>query len=237
MNRHDLGVHLGIISHLRPGNVRPMQALVGPATWFVGKGEADVYRQAGAADVVEGGALCRSRNMALASAWSNDYPSMQLSDDLKRVQQITQPSMKVVPIPFAQAAASLLAGMRDARAMLAGAAVTSNKLNFNAKEPVSYGKFILGDFIIVEPCDLFFDENLRLKEDYDYTLQHLKQFERVFRMNDIMPDFVHRSNTGGACAIRTPGTEQEAIAYLKAKHPGCIVDNPKRPNEIFLRWM
>jgi len=75
-----------------------------------------------------------------------------------------------------------------------------------------------------------------LKEDYDYTLQHLRAYGQVARLNRIMPTFRHRSNAGGAVAYRTPDLEVQAIAYLRAKWGDCIRPNTRRPHEVLLRW-
>ena len=51
-------------------------------TWIVGKGEAGDYRAGGAVNVVEGGGLCASRNMAIDLAAKAGKTCVQLSDDL-----------------------------------------------------------------------------------------------------------------------------------------------------------
>lgn len=93
----------------------------------------------------------------------------------------------------------------------------------------------MGDFILVHPCKLFFDEQMKLKEDYDYTMAHIYEFGGVARCNAILAHFAHRSNAGGAVDFRTAEREQEAIAHLKKKWGAYIQDNPKRPNEILLK--
>ena len=83
---------------------------------------------------------------------------------------------------------------------------------------------------------LRFDKSMRLKEDYDYTLQHLAANGRVARLDWILPEYQHYTNEGGAVAYRSPDEEQKAIAHLKEKWGPVIADNPKRPNEILLKW-
>ena len=38
---------------------------------------------------------------------------------------------------------------------------------FFALKEYEYNQFIVGDFILIKPNELRFDDNLRLKEDYD----------------------------------------------------------------------
>lgn len=89
--------------------------------------------------------------------------------------------------------------------------------------------------MMIWPCDLFFDEKLRLKEDYDYTAQHIKKFGGVVRANGILATFAHRKNKGGVVAIRTAEIEQESILRLMQKHPGFFKENPRRANEILMK--
>lgn len=226
-----------VISTKRPGNVERMQALIGPlfeVVWLVGVGEHATYTTAGARFVEEAGGLCPARNVALQRARERGEFCIQLSDDLRALKIALGPKEKE-PITFFEAIGLILQDMLVTGAKLAGVAPTANAFFFNPKTPVHSSAFIVGDFIVVDmSCGLFFDEKLRLKEDYDYTLQHLKQHGGVVRVNCILAEFLHRTNKGGAVDFRTAEREQEAIAYLKAKWPGLIKDNSKRPNEILL---
>jgi hypothetical protein len=137
----------------------------------------------------------------------------------------------------AEALIMMLGAMRVTGLHLAGVAPTSNPYFSDPNKRIVTHKFIVGDLIIVSPeTDLRFDENLKLKEDYDYTLQHLHRYGGAARVDSIMAMFKHRTNPGGAVAFRTAEREQEAISYLKAKWPGEIRDNPRRENEILMKW-
>jgi hypothetical protein len=125
---------------------------------------------------------------------------------------------------------------RETGAKLAGAAPTTNLFYFKPENRLSTSSFIVGDFMLIQPCPMRFDEELRLKEDYDYTLKHLARYNVVARCNDLFAYFTHRSNGGGAVEYRTAEREQEAIARLKQAWGARIADNPKRPNEVILRW-
>lgn len=239
MRRKDLGdVFLTVISHARAANVQKMQALVGPCTWYVGEDEGQDYADADANVVVESGPLCVSRNVALRDAWNAGIPCVELSDDLTKVQlaEWSDAKKKIVAVDtdFKTVVERVRAGMEQRGALLGGAAPTSNPFYSNVEKPVHPSAFIVGDFIIVNPCDLLFDEEFTLKEDYDYTLQHIMSHGCVARRDDVLMSFQHRTNAGGAVAVRTAELEQKNIALLKAKWPSFIKDNPKRPNEILL---
>jgi hypothetical protein len=228
------GVYLAIISARRPDAVRHMQAHCPQiGTWYVAGGEGPTYAAQGAAAVVEAGALCRARNQALADAWRTGYPCLQLSDDLQRCQRMDGTS--AVACTLADVVRHMQTTLRQYPAYcLAGGAPTANAYFYHPHRPVGLAHFIVGDACLVRPCDLWFDEQLRLKEDYDYTLQHLAQYGGVVRCNDLLLTFAHRTNKGGAVAYRTPAAERTAIAYLMAKWPGKLRANPTRPQEILL---
>lgn len=236
-------VHVAVISSGRPANVAKMAEHLGDlgATWYVGAGEADTYRQAGHRGLghhtfVESGPLCASRNAALDDAAAEGAACLQLSDDLRRIgwaEGTTRDSVQ--PLTMTDALARLAAAMDAEGAHLAGCAPTDNP--YFAKPRVHRSAFIVGDLVLVRAgCPLRFDEQLCLKEDYDYTLQHLATYGVVARVDQLLATFVHRSNPGGAVAVRTPEVEQEAIARLQMKWPGHIRPNPKRANEVLLRW-
>ena len=223
---------VSIISHARAENMGKMTRLVGKATWYVGHGEGDDYL-IGNCPVVESGKLCESRNKALRDAFERNLPCIQLSDDLKKIELAYKENIytKVKEIEFSEAITRM--GKSEKIFKLIGVAPTNNAFFWSGHE-YAINKFIIGDFIMVRPSELFFDEGLRLKEDYDYTLQHITTFGGVQRCDNIMPAFAHRSNKGGAVEYRDNSREQEAIMYLKTKWGRFIRDNAKRPNEILL---
>lgn len=240
MQRTDLSVYLSVISAHRPSNVFALTALVGKATWYVPQDEVAAYQDAGAEHVVGSGLLCVSRNQALRDAWEQGVPCMQVSDDLRATHfafPLSDGKIGKRAISFSEAAHHVTNHMRaQSDAYYGGAAPTANAFFFSPARPVSSAHFIVGDFIVVKPCELFFDELLVLKEDYDYTMQHLSRYGHVVRCNELLMTFRHRTNQGGAISIRTPLREQEAIFYLKRKWGDAIRSNPRRENEVLLKW-
>lgn len=232
---------LSIISAHRPENVAKMGALVGNATWYVPENQVDLYRGHGAEFVEpDGGGLCPARNAALRDAWIAGGVCVQLSDDLSGVKEAYYDEQaeknKARNISFHAAQERIWSELEGSDAYLAGCAPTANPFFFHPDRAVGRKHFIVGDYVVIKACSLTWDNNLRLKEDYDYTLQHLTEFGEVVRCNDIMPVFAHRTNKGGACAVRTSDLEQESIRYLKEKWPGKLRDNPRRKDEILLKW-
>jgi len=87
--------------------------------------------------------------------------------------------------------------------------------------------------MFIKPNPLRFDEQLTLKEDYDYTLQHIKHIGTI-RYQKYLFTFEHYSNKGGAVEIRNSNEEQRNIKILFAKWGNKIRLNQKRNNEILI---
>jgi len=112
MKHPDFKLYFAVMSHGRPENVLgAIQYLGTEATWFVGEGEAKAYRKAGAKNVVAGGSLPVSRNLALDAAWRKDLTCVQISDDLRRFSLATA---RLSPIT-ALSASLLVKASLDAR--------------------------------------------------------------------------------------------------------------------------
>lgn len=239
-------VFLSVISARRPTTMEPMTELIGDATWFVDSASLDEYgrelvKHDLASTVTEADGLVEARNAALDAAASVGADvCVELSDDLKKIEEpyYSDERKKYMAreLGFPAAIRRMITGLSSTGASLAGVAPTSNPFYYRGK-PVHPKAFIVGDLIMVRTkSPIRFDPQLRLKEDYDFTLAHLStKVGRVARCDDVLATFLHRKNAGGAVAYRTPEAEQEAIAVLKRKWGARIKDNPKRPDEILLK--
>lgn len=221
-----------VISTGRPGAVERMRPqlrdLEAPVTWVTKSTDAEAYADAGALDVIwDDGGLTAQRNLALDDAFARSMNCVQLDDDLKRLKALPGDEVSLGWVLDQHQEALDSTGLH-----LAGNAPTDNL--YFAKEGVSTRKFVPTPCITVRPTHLRFDLNLRLKEDYDFTLQHWEAYGGAARCDYIAPSFGRYTNEGGAVSYRTPELEQETIAYLKGKWPGMVRDNPRRPNEILL---
>ena len=224
-----------VISARRPDNVPLMEERIGAGlVWYVAEGDGPAYEDAGADSVIEAGPLCRARNMAIDDAQAQQLPCVQMSDDFRRVKRKQLPSESVVEITAQEAADEIWTQMAGLGARLGGCSPTANP--YFAHVDVKLAGFVVGDFIVVGDTDLRFDESMSLKEDYDYTAQHLARYGLVARCDLVLAEFAHRSNAGGAVAYRTADLERQMIRHLMKKWPGKFRLNPKRQNEIIMRW-
>ena len=193
-------------------------------------GEKKLYQDCGCKDVYETGKLIPSRNFALDHAFKKNQICIQLSDDIKEVK--TNPSGESVDLE--SVVEEIVAKFKKTTGVyLLGIPPTDNP--FFAKAIVSKNTFCIGDLFFSKPNTLRFDEKLTLKEDYDYTLQHCKEYGIVLRYQKYLFTFAHYKNQGGVVSYRNDEEEQKNIRHLKIKWGLAIKDNPKRKNEILLK--
>lgn len=245
-------VHIGIISKGRPKNLlkeiyKPIHA---HSTWYLSSSLQDYDDYSEVMDelkinfepfpqLVMASNLCKTRNQIIEDAkfYGKKYAVM-MDDDISEIYFAHSKDYKVkisVPHAIDHIITDLQISL-GGKIKLAGTAPTANSFFYNEKEPISFTKFCGGWFLVVDTStDLRFDTNLTLKEDYDYTLQHIKKYGGAARFNMLLVVAAHYSNKGGVVSYRNPEREQQNIAYLKRKWGDDIIrDNRKRPNEILL---
>lgn len=198
----------------------------------VKNGEKVLYENNGCKNVFETGTLMQSRNAALEMAFAENKICVQLSDDLKKVTTNKNFGLKKqIDLDFAiQELINVFIKVNGVYLM--GIPPTAN--DFFAKNIISKNTFCLGDMLFIKPNGLRFDTSLTLKEDYDYTLQHLEKYKNCFRYQKYLFEFEHYKNKGGAVDYRTEKEEQKNIMILKSKWGDKVRLNPKRKNEILI---
>lgn len=231
------GIRVCVVSHARPQNVAKMQAKTAyPIHWYVNHGEREAYESAGATHITEGNGLIPSRNQGMEDAFAEGKICLQMDDDYLSAYVANGPhgAIKCTRITLDELIERLVSKFLTSKALCSGCAPTDNKLGID--RDISESAFIIASFFAAKPNPLRFDESLRMKEDYDYTLQHLSKYGRVLRMNRLMPVFAHYDNSGGWKSYRSTATEQAAIARLREKWPAFIKPHPRRANEIILKF-
>lgn len=246
-----------IISHNRPEAPRIMKDFLAgiEPIWILGSNEdEELYRKNGAVDIISGKSLLEARNFALNLAFEVGEECVQCSDDLvmnrhgEFIALIADESMKRFENKggirnefirtrrntLKEISEYLLSELNKTEYKLAGILPTTNALSVEFKNRTK--AFILGDLFVCKPCELRFDENMTLKEDYDFTIQHIKAYGGVMRCDNVYAHFRHESK-GGVANIRNEEKEQQNITYLKDKWgEDVIADNIRRKNQIRIRY-
>jgi len=225
-------------------------------TWYVDEASLKDYRGLGLKAVV-GGKLCAARNKALRDASRMGKACVQASDDIsaweyrhgKRASERTDDAQnkahafaqRFIVSPVA-AARFILAKMRAApdvqKPQLGGVYMLGSCSRTWAGDEFVRRHFILGDFFVVDKSHVRFDETMTLKEDYDFSCAHIKAHGSVLRCQRMTLVVKHYSNAGGAVDERDKKGQKERmnIAILNKKWPTCFRPNPKRKNEVIMRW-
>ena len=228
---------VAVISAKRTENVGDMAEKIGLATWFVPSEDAAEYESQCAlygGEVVDSGPfpnLCRSRNMALDAAFADGYHCFQTDDDLKKVRHVFAEG-HVNEMSFDGMVTLMADRLQSSPYKLAGVMPAANP--FWSRKPVKNDVFIIGSCMMVAPSELRHDEALPLKEDYDFTLQHVQEFGGVVRSDDIIAEYQHYTNKGGAVHQRNTRREREAISRLQGKWGNAVKENPRRKNEVLI---
>eukprot|EP00747_Dinoflagellata_sp_TGD_P185769 gnl/TRDRNA2_/TRDRNA2_42488_c0_seq1.p1 gnl/TRDRNA2_/TRDRNA2_42488_c0~~gnl/TRDRNA2_/TRDRNA2_42488_c0_seq1.p1 ORF type:complete len:500 (+),score=84.30 gnl/TRDRNA2_/TRDRNA2_42488_c0_seq1:46-1545(+) len=226
--------------------------------WYVDEASYFAYCRLGL-DAEVGGGLTASRNAALADATRRNMPCVQCSDDVSKWEYLAgddakhktdaasnkamQKSKKYSVSPVA-AARFILAKMRWwntqgwVKPQLGGTFCVSGGARAFRQEAFTTEHFILGDFFVVDKSRLRFDTNFTLKEDYDFTCQHIREHGGVLRCNRFRLQVKHNTNPGGACTIRDEDGQEEDknIRLLDAKWPGTFRRDPIRNHQVRLHW-
>jgi hypothetical protein len=259
-------LHFAVVSARRakdPEGVRDIfmvqtQMVEGGVTpiWYVDKDSLQDYQALGLKAVV-GGKLTEARNKALQDARKLRKVCIQVSDDISawEYRDGKQPkersddannaahaaARRYIISPVA-AAKFITAKMRSAtvpKPKLGGVYMLGSCARAFSADPFVRNHFILGDFFVVDmPSKVNFDPQMKLKEDYDFTCAHIKAHGSVMRCNRMTLNVKHYDNGGGACTNRDKkGVEEKRnVDILNKKWPGVFRANPKRKNEVIMRW-
>eukprot|EP00746_Dinoflagellata_sp_MGD_P164630 gnl/MRDRNA2_/MRDRNA2_93357_c0_seq1.p1 gnl/MRDRNA2_/MRDRNA2_93357_c0~~gnl/MRDRNA2_/MRDRNA2_93357_c0_seq1.p1 ORF type:complete len:602 (-),score=122.91 gnl/MRDRNA2_/MRDRNA2_93357_c0_seq1:111-1916(-) len=231
------------------------------AKWYVDRDSVEKYRNLGVDAVVGGkdGKLCESRNQALNDAADLGKICVQVSDDIrnweyhdgKLAKDKTDDAMnqafaeathhRVSPLAAARFMVAKMRSVDGERPRLGGIYPLGSCARTFASDPVCRKHFILGDFFVVDTpreSQLRFDQNMTLKEDYDFTCQHVFTHGSVFRLNRMTCSVKHETNAGGACTIRDKKglKEIENMRILMEKWPRAIRPHTKRNFQVMMSW-
>lgn len=249
------------ISHGRANNALKILKLA-PSACFIVKDKKDFseYKNLGIKNLVIGGKLSESRNLAISMTQENNIEyCIQISDDIKEVV-ILDENLMAFDIQSANALVRNLENFKKVSIdnavhriinlleessepfTLCGIHPTGNKAQALMLRPTRTNLFALGDFLVIlADSSPRFDPRLRLKEDYDFTAQHITQ-GMVLRDNRTVLNVSHYRNSGGAVSIRTERLERDSVNYILQKWEGSkkvkfSVNKRRKPEgtEILLR--
>jgi hypothetical protein len=107
--------------------------------------------------------------------------------------------------------------------------------HFYMNRVISTG-FCIGSFCGVTVGDIRFPAGLALKEDYAFTIEHVKRYRKVARFNYYTVKAKHYKNAGGCQDYRNDDLERQACEFLIGHYPWCVRKHPRRKNEVVLSF-
>lgn len=196
---------------------------------YVAESEYEAYKKENPdADIVAvedkyQGNLCRIRNRILDLEKGNVV--CIIDDDLQKIgywenkeEIILQGEDEVYAFLYKYTVMAM-----DLGARLWGVAVNKDKQVYQEQRPFSTVAYIGGPFMVHIDPELRFDERFPLKEDYDFSLQHLNMYRKVLRVNKYHYHVRQVEQAGGVADYRTLAAEQEQLKALQKKWGSHIV--------------
>lgn len=237
MFNKDLDTYIGVVSYKRPHNVKDLHKTLGTnqITWYVRKEEEEIYKNEGATTkVVKYSTLGDKRNKILQDG--KEYDTIFMDDDLERFRFAIN-TKEEYDVTFAQLVKEMKKKLNEIpNVKLCGVNSIAKPFFYNSKRPISLTNFCVGTISLVKKgSTILHDTQFKMKEDYDFTLQHIKKYGGIVRLNYAMVKAKHWKNPGGQTCFRTDEIMDADIKRLQVKWGQTIQLNPKRAHEILLK--
>lgn len=170
------------------------------------------------------GNLCRIRNYILDNFFDDADCIVLIDDDCKGIYRWeNQKNIKMIGeelIEFAEAMSILC---DDYGFKFWGLNCVSDKGAYREHTPFGTLQYIGGPFQAHLKNNIRYDESLPLKEDYDITLQHIKENRGCLRVNFANYDVKQAEQIGGCATYRNLNREKEQLKMLQDKWGSKIV--------------
>ena len=116
-----------------------------------------------------------------------------------------------------------------------GLAMASDYQFYRPFAPFSTQGVVGANIIGIIDNPLRFDERLRVKEDYDYSMQHIYKYGGVLRTHKYGIDVIHLTNEGGCVGYRTKEVELQAYDTLLKKYGSSVVKFQDNKNFVKMK--
>jgi hypothetical protein len=234
----NLDVRIFAPSYKRPYS-SSTQELYPEVTLIVSESEKADYESHGnrvetCPDSVQGN-LCRVRNFIIKSNSDADCVVI-LDDDCKGIYRFSH-SKGIKERLDGEALTSFIQHATqlalDGGIKLWGINCVQDPMAYRESMPLSFIAYIGGPFSGHCKTDLFYDEQLPLKEDYDLTLQHLWKYKKILRLNSYHYEVDQATQLGGCATYRSSTREREQFEALTRKWGNSIIRRDKASRRSF----
>jgi len=180
--------------------------------------------------------ITNARN-AILSHYKPQDEVVMADDDIRSIQYVDPQGKKLIDATSAQISELCQKGFAECKKLgtkLWGVYPVHNAFYMAKKS--TYYHFIIGSFSGVIISDLRYDDKMRVKEDYDFTMSNIFRFGKVVRFDDWTVNAKHYTNKGGCVDDRSgkKDIDIEAMNYLIGKYGLLIKKNPRREGEVII---
>ena len=233
-----------IVSMGRAFRVKPMEEFVENPVWFVPKDELDDYL----AEYTKGGivpcddGLSESRNTALEYCFKRNKICLMIDDDLENGVHMINKN-KTEKITVEETINELYTQLINSPMKLGGFTMMSNMFWFDPMNRMNTRTPLSTQTIMIKPSKPRFDTNLKMSEDFDFTLQHIVEYGGALRLNYMRMDCNHtmidnkkltfKKTMKGGVEYDLDGVKT-AFYYLKKKW-GNLVRESKTPYQVMFK--
>ena len=168
-------------------------------------------------DELAGKGMAVIRNYILDN--SKDEEILMLDDDIKFVGYYEKLQLfKMEEFELLEMVKNSFRMTKELGTVLWGINLQSDKKFYREYSPFSLSSVVLGPFFgIIRDKSIKFDNRLGLKEDYDYSLQVLRKYRKILRMNKYHYSCGHIKMSGGCTESRTSVKEEEQAKIFQDK--------------------
>ena len=200
------------------------------ATIVVPESQEVEYRQYNKNPIVacpdaEDGNISKKRNWTIKH-FKDKEDIVLMDDDIRQIgyNEDGTGSFRISPKRFEEFCLIAFNMCRELGTPLWGLNQNFDPLNYKSYSPFSFTSCVLGPVMgICKENDFLFDEDIYLKEDYDFSLQVLLKYRKILRFNKYHYVSKHIFNKGGLVGTRSKELEKEHALRLQQKWGNKVV--------------
>lgn len=164
------------------------------------------------------GNMARIRNFILEECYKKSDYVVMMDDDVSDIlyhENGKRVSMKEKDIKDFVVNGFIMCEDMDIK--LFGLNLLDDRKAYREYSPYSTLSVVLGPFCGHIKSSIRYDERLGLKEDYDYSLQHLRKYKGILRFNKYSYTVDHITGSGGCTSYRVREEEERQIRLFQKK--------------------
>lgn len=210
-----------IPSYKRAGRVKTRKVLGGGGTLIVSDFEKDEYKDKEGGDIIPipdkvQGSIGRVRNWILEN--SEDEEIFMIDDDISEIgYHENMKSNEMKPEQIFRFFENGFEMCREIGTVLWGINLQVDPKFYREYQPFSLLSPILGPLCGHIRSVLKYDENLSMKEDYDFFLQVIARYRKTLRFNKYYYMAGHIDESGGCTSSRTKEEEERLVDEMEKK--------------------